>query len=470
MSMLLTLSQPSHARFGDRGTHDFNPTLPPHLKPRFSPLPKPNHPVTQLRAASASAAAAAAADDDKNMATPHRGLPPPAAMNLPDPSSTGRQAAPSLGQPLGVMPAPPNQWHGQEESMRNWLVAKAEEDRRKQEEEKTRQESLRLEQRRVEQAILRESLQGGVPPHMVPMIFAGVGGASLAQTSLDWLHQHTTQLQQAAHHQQAPQTSPDSLSQARKFGPGAYHTPPSAVSQGIPHPLDAANQPPPSAQNSFAGFRPTSAPRSAAQAQLPRLTTNEMFIHQPPTNPGSAHPLQQSQLASQDAAAAAAASSPSIYFHHWVPPNESGRNPQTPASRGRRDEDPSSAHPGSHASESEYKESPRKRKAVGGHHANPPPASSQHGSPSLASTSGANARKPVAHQRSRSAMSPKDETRRDGRKEEDDTVPTLASQPTREEEAPVVAGAESRGDGETASFEARRSHQPQRPPSRQHDR
>ena len=63
--------------------------------------------------------------------------------------------------------------------MRHWLAAKAEEDKRKQEEEKTRQESLRLEQRRIEQSMLRESLQGGVPPQLVPMIYAGMGGASL---------------------------------------------------------------------------------------------------------------------------------------------------------------------------------------------------------------------------------------------------------------------------------------------------
>lgn len=74
------------------------------------------------------------------------------------------------GAPFGVMPAPPAQWQGQEESMRNWLLAKAEEDKRKQEEERTRQETLRLEQRKIEQAMLRESLQGGIPPQMVPMV------------------------------------------------------------------------------------------------------------------------------------------------------------------------------------------------------------------------------------------------------------------------------------------------------------
>ncbi|KAK7709511.1 hypothetical protein SLS57_008715 [Botryosphaeria dothidea] len=107
----------------------------------------------------------------------------------------------SVSQSLGQMPAPPQQWQGAEESMRNWLSAKAEEDKRKQEEEKTRQETLRLEQRKIEQAMLRESMQGGVPPHLVPMIFAGIGGGSAAGVTVDWLQQYVAQLQ--AQQQQA---------------------------------------------------------------------------------------------------------------------------------------------------------------------------------------------------------------------------------------------------------------------------
>ncbi|GJD01926.1 hypothetical protein ColKHC_10751 [Colletotrichum higginsianum] len=64
---------------------------------------------------------------------------------------------------MGQLPGPPPQWHGAEESMRSWLAAKTEEERRRQEEEKTRQESLRLEQRRIEADMLRTSLNGGIP-------------------------------------------------------------------------------------------------------------------------------------------------------------------------------------------------------------------------------------------------------------------------------------------------------------------
>ncbi|KAJ9667797.1 hypothetical protein H2201_001983 [Coniosporium apollinis] len=118
------------------------------------------------------------------------------------------------------MPAPPSQWQGAEESMRNWLMAKAEEEKRKQEEERTRQEGLRLEQRKIEQTMLRDSMSGGVPPHLVPMIFAGIGGGNLANISIDWLQQYAAQLQ-AAQQQQVivqSQSSPDSRRDQRMIG------------------------------------------------------------------------------------------------------------------------------------------------------------------------------------------------------------------------------------------------------------
>ena len=53
--------------------------------------------------------------------------------------------------PTCVPPLPPA-WEGTER-MSDWLKAKVEEDKRRQEEEKTRQANLVLEQRRVEQAL-----------------------------------------------------------------------------------------------------------------------------------------------------------------------------------------------------------------------------------------------------------------------------------------------------------------------------
>ncbi|EME42535.1 hypothetical protein DOTSEDRAFT_73396 [Dothistroma septosporum NZE10] len=358
------------------------------------------------------------------MSTPHqhRGLPPPAAMALPDPRREGPPPSltQSLTQPLGHMPQPPHEWRGQEESMRNWLAAKAEEDKRKQEEAKMRQEELRLEQRRIEQSMLRESLQGGVPPQMVPMIYAGIGGANLANVSLDWLNQYASQLQVAQ--QQIQQSSPDvRRDQGRLIGPPAHAAYPVAqptqqqvlASQSLEQPQASGPL-----QTTFSAYlpasgrqQPTSAPRSATHTQLPRLTTNEMYIHQPPqAGAGSAHPLQQTQSIQQDQPA----SSPSIYFHHWVPPNETkgGNQPQTPASKG----EPHLAHPSSQQKDNDYRESPRKRKAQDGHHPNPPPSvGPQYTSPSFSTTSSTSGRK-SGHVRSRSNASAADsrpESRRD---------------------------------------------------------
>jgi hypothetical protein len=285
--------------------------------------------------------------------------------------------------------------------MRNWLAAKAEEDRRKQEEEKTRQESLKLEQRKIEQAMLRESLQGGVPPAMVPLIYAGIGSGHLVNVSMEWLQQYAGQLQMSQ--QQVQQSSPDMRRDGRPIGPPA----PYPATQPPQHPSQQPAEPQPPMQTTFSAYLPspnnrqqnTSAPRSAAQAQLPRLTTNEIYVPQPPppqSSSGSAHPLQQSQKPQE-----APANSPSIYFHHWHPPGESKSNhqPQTPASKA----EPSSAHPGSSSSnlkDGDHKDSPRKRKAPGEHQANPHPSTGPHySSPSLGAAPKA------AHSRTRSNTS-----------------------------------------------------------------
>src|SRR5205814_640889 len=159
------------------------------------------------------------------MATPHRGLPPPASMTLPAPS----QAPPPMPQPV-PLPNAPSQWQG--DSMRNWLVAKAEEDRRRQEEEKTRQETIRLEVRRVEYNMLRDSIACGVPPHMIPMVFAGIGGGNFA--SLDWAQHYIAQMQQQQHQQMQVltqgQLSPELRRESRMITQQPqYGTPPQSM-------------------------------------------------------------------------------------------------------------------------------------------------------------------------------------------------------------------------------------------------
>ena len=319
--MLLTLSAPAKSEFDFKTPHDFPPRFtsatkrqspPPYasLTTHPSPLPPPPPPSAESTRA--------------GMSTPHRGLPPPAAMTLPDPAR-----APPITPSLGQMPSPGSQWEGAEESMRNCLAANAEEDRRKQEEERTRQETLRLEQRKIESTMLRESITGGVPPHMVPIIFAGIGGANLANFSVDWLQQYAAQLQSSQQQVAAPhsqQMSPDTRRESRIVSQQQYGAQTSQQSQqsGVPpapqvlqgqsggsfppYSPSAGAMSPNSRSRALQAQGPTSAPRSST---LPRLTTNEMQMQQPPTLHSA--PVQEP-----------AASSPSIYFHHWVPPSSQG--------------------------------------------------------------------------------------------------------------------------------------------------
>lgn len=452
--MSLTLSQPTKTEFGSRYTHDFNPRIS-LAKSRFSPKLRATRtpsPVSLLRVC---------AELDDKMTTPHhphRGLPPPSAMTLPDPGRSG----PPLSSQLGAIPEPPRQWAGQEDQMRNWLAAKAEEDKRKQEEEKTRQESLRLEQRKIESDMLRESLRAGVPPAMVPMIYAGIGGGNLFNISMDWLQQYASQLQVSQ--QQLQQASPDMRRDGRLIGPPVAASYPQHPQQQV-LPSQATGEPqPPSGpiQTTFSAYQPspgrqqqpTSAPRSATHTQLPRLTTNEMYVHQPPPPSGPLHPLQQSQTIQQEQTA----SSPSIYFHHWVPPNESKQHqhPQTPASKNEA----SSAHPGSSMREHEYKDSPRKRKAQGDHQANPPPsAGPQYTSPSFSTTSTSSRQGGRGHARTRSNASLGRDT---------DTRPESSSNRRDDPPAPSFQKRDSGHQDGNGNGHAGLSHedQPQRPASR----
>ncbi|PNP85132.1 hypothetical protein FNYG_01520 [Fusarium nygamai] len=152
------------------------------------------------------------------MSGPQCGLPPLATITLPPqrpataipPSPTCRTPLPCLLSPLLACshqrrdswpqpPDPPQRWRGAEESMRDWLQASVEEDKRRQAEERTRQESLRLEQRKVEMDMMCTSLQGGVPPAMIPLVFVrmGSGGARPQMTGV----QQPTSVSQAYHFQ-----------------------------------------------------------------------------------------------------------------------------------------------------------------------------------------------------------------------------------------------------------------------------
>ncbi|KAI4243982.1 MAG: hypothetical protein L6R40_003193 [Gallowayella cf. fulva] len=411
--MILTL-KPTALQNGYASSHAYSPIQQPPKQPpptSFSPTFKSTATLPSLSGSS-----------PRKMSTPHRGLPPPSAMTLPNPDRGPSSTTLSIGQ----LPAAPSQWHGAEESMRNWLQAKSEEERRKQEEQKTQQESLKLEQRKVEQNILRESLQGGIPPYMVPMVFAGMGGGPLPNVALEWAQhamasitlQQQAQIQQQQQIQQQPQqqqqqqqqppptqsstqTSNDQRRviagpQPNPYGPQQMQQPPPGASpqtqpnmgfvpsyQNSNTPLDRARLPGP----------PTSS-RGQSSSTLPRLNTVEMQV-QPPSQPlaglqlPAQHPIQQAQNSQQQEQPV---SSP-IYFHHYVPPNtqsSSNKDPGTPTVKSQH-ESPFSQTQSSYL-RSDYAHSPKKRKATGAHQAAPPPSSGPpETSPSFSHTSSGSA-------------------------------------------------------------------------------
>ncbi|KAF7871523.1 hypothetical protein EAF04_003630 [Stromatinia cepivora] len=386
--MLLTIKQPVH--HGYKSFHDYSPPTPP-ASSRFPPA------VTTTSSSSSSSSSISATSQSlpslalrksTNMSTHHRGLPP---MTLPQPPQPPQQVVSVLSQPTAPLqlPAPPQQWQGAEESMRNWLQAKAEEDKRKQEEEKTRQESLRLEQRKIEQDMLRTSLAGGIPPYMIPMVFAGMGGGNLPNASLEWAQHYMAQAHQLQQHQvqrqlvpgQSQHTSPEQLQRGDSrpaFGgqhPAPVTVPSTPIGPTGPGFLSGYQMSPASRPRHTEG----SLARATANSQLPRLNTGEMLIQPPPAAssmqilPGqSGHPLAQLQSAQQQQEPQ---SSPSIYFHHWQPPT----------------------------SQADHVSSPKKRKATGPQQPAPHPSSlPQYTSPSFSQTGSSMSGTPSSRRRGHS--------------------------------------------------------------------
>ncbi|POR37976.1 Uncharacterized protein TPAR_01813 [Tolypocladium paradoxum] len=341
--MMLTLKQPP-APYGYKSVHDL-PT-PPSTS-------RPSPPLSYHEVSYKSSAAVSRSHSPVNqlMSVPHRGLPPPAAMALPPqqqppagvppPPHQGHHSQPppvplghgaQLGQGWTALPPPPQQWQGAEESMRNWLLAKAEEEKTKQEEERTRQETLRLEQRRVEMDMLRASLGGGIPPPMVPLVFAGMGvGGTLPQAALEWAQQYM-QPSQGQHAQLLPPQGPHSPDHHPREGP-----PPAQGQYPGPHTNPAPAQGP-GGYTQYPGSptRPRGQTVSGAVGRpvsnIPSLGTNPSQLGQAttaPMPPYQSQPHVQTQSAQQDA-------SPSIYFHHWHPPSSqagsgSSNRPGTPS-------------------------------------------------------------------------------------------------------------------------------------------
>ncbi|OKL63166.1 hypothetical protein UA08_01166 [Talaromyces atroroseus] len=324
---------------------------------------------------------------------PRRELPPPAGMTLaPEPPVTSMV-------PSSQLPPLPSQWHT-EDSLRQWLRTKAEEDRRRQEEERTRQETLKLEQRRVERSMLHDAIQAGVPPQLVPFIFIGIGGGNLARSSLDVAQQLDLSSVQQGHSQQPQKRAPLSQQQATPAQSTSRHPqqnldldssqplpsdirrdsrtiPPNPyASQVAPMQVSSPSQPGPVSPPQTHGYRGSLQPTrlhvgGESQSHQPRLNANEFHVtHVGPAQfqrgiTGSSHgpvsaPPPHAKPETQPS------QSPSIHFHHWVPPGQT--QPSTPSTRGRQ-ESSTRSHP-----HSESQTSPgRKRKAPGSHPPPPPP-------------------------------------------------------------------------------------------------
>ncbi|KAL6787834.1 hypothetical protein V8C43DRAFT_89472 [Trichoderma afarasin] len=345
--MMLTIKQQS-TTYGYKSVHDL-PTPPSTSRP--SPPLNYQDPSYKPYLVSQNSPV-------QPMSTSHRGLPPPAAMTLPpqQPPSVGpppshhaqpppplplsqpsHQAQQPWPSPSAGLPPPPQQWQGAEESMRTWLQAKTEEEKTRQEEERTRQETLRLEQRKIEMDILRASLGGGIPPPMVPLVFAGMGsGGTLPQAALEWAQQFMAPAQ--GHHPQLlPPQRPHSPDHSREpVGHGmVYATSPAQVT--------SAQGPGGYAPYPGSPTRPRGQTVSGAMGRPIGMASNMVGVANPPQPPGQGpppvmppyqgHAHTQSQSSQHD-------TSPSIYFHHWQPPatqsGSSSNRPGTPSGEAQK--------------------------------------------------------------------------------------------------------------------------------------
>lgn len=209
--------------------------------------------------------------------------------------------------------------------MKSWLMARAEEERTKQEEERTRQEQLRLEQRKIEGDILRSSLNGGIPPALIPLVFAGMGssGGTVSKTALEWAQNYLSGSQ--GHHPQLLPAAQGPLSpeHQREFSSsGGAHYSATTPGPGTGPPSQGAY-----ASHAGSPTRPRGQTVSGPLSRGPSgLSSFPSGGPQPGTGPGPhqsqshGHPQPGQQ-------------EPPLYFHHWQPPQggSSSNPPGTPS-------------------------------------------------------------------------------------------------------------------------------------------
>ncbi|KAL3456357.1 hypothetical protein BJX64DRAFT_46087 [Aspergillus heterothallicus] len=310
------------------------------------------------------------------MDTPRDRLPRPTSLTLPPPD-------------VGFTSM------GSEDAMHYWR-ARAEEDRRKQEEEKTRQETLRLEQRRVEQSMLRDSLMAGIPPHIIPLIFAGICQGGLPQPVLELTQQYLAQVSDV----RGPNPSATPQVQSRSHSHSSSHSqrlpvhtrqdsrsvPPSpfpATAQHVvpppPNILLSQNMPPnaggPHTPQPLGGPSAPSGPPDPRPVMNPWSNTAGPVQAQPSSismgnvqyAPGSSMPPAPGR---NRHGSRSRRSPPSLYFHHWIPPAQPGAAP------GKAHQELHTATTSGNPRRPEHQTSPeRKRKALGPHQPAPAPSS-----------------------------------------------------------------------------------------------
>ncbi|KAF7593639.1 hypothetical protein BBP40_011157 [Aspergillus hancockii] len=371
--MLLTLKPSSQN--GIKGPHDYAIVRQSIPTPRSSPPSAPEH------SAAIAVSKRPSVDLDPSMESSRGGLPPPSSLALPPPD-VGFSSMNTVNQSLPRPPAP----RQSSDDTHNYWHAKAEEDRRRQEEERTRQESLRLEQRKIEQSMLRDSLQAGIPPQMIPLIFAGISQGGVPQSVVEWGQQHMAQTATGPRASAAPAPVSSHSSQRRNL-----HT--RGDSRSIPSgPYAAAPPqqvvPPPGIllSQTLPLSGPSHSQHSLGRSALPNGSTDPRGLAMPRPIPGEPQAQQQPPINLSNVHFAPGSSippvphiagkpdshhrqSPSLYFHHWVPPNQS--QPNTPSGRTRQE----SPFTSQSSRRPEYQSSPgRKRKATGPHQQAPFPS------------------------------------------------------------------------------------------------
>ncbi|KAL2854925.1 hypothetical protein BJY01DRAFT_204597 [Aspergillus pseudoustus] len=377
--MLLTLNpSPQHGILGPLE----------HSRFRHS-IPTPRSPSPSISDPSMSAGPTRLADISMDISRDR--LPRPTSLTLPPPDFGFTPMASVT--PNQQLPHPPAQRQSSEDAMHYWR-ARAEEDRRKQEEEKTRQETLRLEQRRVEQSMLRDSLMAGIPPHIIPLIFAGICQGGLPQPVIELTQQYLAQITEArgsnssippqpqsrSHSHSSPHTqrphvhtrqdsrsvppSPFPAATAQHVVPPppnillSQNLPPNAGGPHTPQPLGGPSTPsgPPGPRNVLNPWSNTVGPIQNQPGSISMGNVHYAPGSSIPAAPGRNRPGSRSRRSPQ-----------SLYFHHWVPPAQPGTAP------GKAHQD---LHAASGIRRPEHQASPgRKRKASGPHQPAPTPSS-----------------------------------------------------------------------------------------------